>query len=596
MVENLIGPDARAQQNLAWTPDASRMTSLGMNIMARQQQAAQQQRLLNERQKRIAADVAAKQSEVFKQGPHDAGRFTSIYNEEFYKPFATQQFERAKSGQINPTEFNYNYSNLGAAANVLKNEGNRFEETINIRKQENPNYNWGVVEEKVLGRTKDLLKKHLQNGYTVESFRPNYNTIVEESIQESNDFLAPRIAKDVYDQTLKGDTTKKVRFKGADGTVTEDEILVPNFVRLDKNNRIAGLDHSQIVDAFTAVPAGEGYLKQRVKEIYNSDPAFKEKFETFKNDKRNMDKLLYEAVVRPVIKNPLSNRDVRLSTATEMDKTTDEELEQIKVATPILSQTTIPKLTGNADFMAPTAVYSLTEKQFNKYKRPLNIEQFVMTGNGRLTRIKSDEQFYNDGLADGKVEITSLPVLKDRIMYKSGDKLLPAESFAKGEQGFLTPERVDGVIKQRGSAYVNINPNKNQAPKYIRVDSGDQLMSLATPQAPWVKYVPYAKINMVGAQGPFQVKKEETPEQKRARLEGKPVPEDETVDQRFSGTKANPTRYIRIDQSAPGFIYDIMNNAGKENYEKTLRELQQKTYLDFIAGRTGQPDAQVEIP
>jgi hypothetical protein len=39
-----------------------------------------------------------------------------------------------------------------------------------------------------------------------------------------------------------------------------------------------------------------------------------------------------------------------------------------------------------------------------------------------------------------------------------------------------------------------------------------------------------------------------------------------------------------------------MNNAGKENYEKTLRELQQKTYLDFIAGRTGQPDAQVEIP
>lgn len=603
---NFAGPDARSQQNLAWVPNTDQMTPLALNLLRNQQMAAARRGLAKQQSQAVKDQVAAKQAEIFKQGPHDAGLLTGVYNSRFYKPFMAEQFARNKQGQLDPTDFYAKYGEMGAAANFLKQEGTKFENTLTQRAQAEPNYNWGDIKQKALAATESELQKHLDAGGSLESFMPNYNQIVQESIKTSNDFLAPKITKDFFDQTLKGSTKRTVQYTDAQGNKQVREADVPNFVNLDSRGQIAGFNFPQIVESFMTVPGGKGYLEFKSKELYNSDPNFRQKFDSFKQDPQRFNKLLYEQVIRPVTGNPLANRDVAFSNTTDLAKTTDEDLEEMQAATPIPGRLTVPRTSmgqNKADFLAPTISFSLTGKQFNNYKQPMNVPQYRLTG-GKMEAVPFSEQTYNRGLADKKIDFVSLPVLNDNLYFKDKkDGQIKPFTTGKGQLMILTPDRIDQAIKKVGAGNVFINTGTPKNKSFTPVPSGEFAMRLADPNAAksWVSYRPFAKVGFVGQQGPFSG---QTGSASQAAAGASDAAKafmaaqgDGSQEPKFGGEKANPQRFIPIWQSSPGFIQDIIRNVGQDKFNEMLRQLPQQTYLDFLGGREGQQaEAQTIIP
>jgi len=605
---NFAGPDARSQQNLAWTPDTGGLTTMAMNLLGRQQALAARKGLANQQQKALKDQIEAKQAEVFKQGPHDAGLFTGVYNSQYYKPFMQDQFSRSKSGTLNPAEFNAGYGQIGSAANFLKQEGEKFKQTLDQRAQAEPYYNWGDIRQKALATTEAELQNHLKNGGTLESFMPDYNRVVQDSVRTSNDFLGNQIGEKFLKEKLQGKTKKTVQFTDDRGNKQSLSFDAPNFTNVDRRGRITGFNYPEIVDAFMANPGGEGYLKFKAKELYDSDPVFKEKYDTFKADPVKFNKLLYEQVIRPKTGNPLLNRDVEISTTNDLAKTTDEDMEEMQAATPIPGQITIPRggvqgvastdpSRGKADFLAPSLSFSLTGKQFNNYKQPIKTEQYYMDG-PYMRRVPFKEETYNKGLADKKVDFTSLPVLNDNMYFKGKDgQIRPINN--RGELMLLTPARVDGNIKKFGEGNVFINTGTKAKPVYTPVPSGDFALSLANPNVSksWVSYKPFAKVAFVGQAGPFPVDEGGGSMADMMRQKGKGQASSTAETERFLGEKANRPRFIPIWQSKPGFIQDIIRNVGVEKFNEMLNQLPNQTYSDFLSGRQGQPaEAQTLIP
>lgn len=599
---NFAGPDARSQQNLAWVPNTDQMTPLALNLLRNQQLAAARRGLAKQQSQAVKDQVAAKQAEIFKQGPHDAGLLTGVYNSRFYKPFMAEQFARNKEGQLDPTDFYAKYGEMGAAANFLKQEGTKFEKTIEQREKAEPYYNWGDIKQKAMAATESELQKHLDNGGSLESFMPNYNQIVQESIRGSNDYFGNEIGRKFLQDALKGSTKRTIQFTNEAGRNEITETDVPNFVNIDQQGRITGFNTRQIVDSFMAYPGGEGYLKFKSKELYDSDPNFRQKFDAFKDDPVKFNNLLYEKVVRPVTGNPLANRDVAFRNVTELPKTTDEDLEEMQAATPIPGRLTVPRTSmgqNKTDFLAPTISFSLTGKQFNNYKQPINVPQYRLSG-GKMEAIPFSEQTYNRGLADKKVDFVSLPVLNDNLYFKDKkDGQIKPFTTGKGQLMILTPDRVDQAIKKVGAGNVFINTGTPKNKSFTPVPSGEFAMRLADPNAAksWVSYRPFAKVGFVGQAGPFPVEgKSDMASLMMQKTKGA-SPDSKAETERFGGEKANPQRFIPIWQSSPGFIQDIIRNVGQDKFNEMLRQLPQQTYLDFLGGREGQQaEAQTIIP